>query len=318
MLIATILLLTLVANAAQASQANAPVTAAEAQRLLVEGKFEQARDAYEQLLLTQPGDAAAQEGLAEATERLALKERAAGHRDAALAALLHAQKVEPDNRRVLFDLGVLEEEMSLFQDAEAVLTHLETLKPIDANTYYALGRVYLDQGKLDAARAEMQAFLALRPDDASAQFGLGKIDLQALHFDAAQAEFERSIVLQPKQTEAYYQLGLVFLEQNRFEECIRQFNKVLERNPQHGGALVGAGTAYFKLKQYDKAKDWLTQGTLAAPEYQPGHYYLGLTLARLGDTPGSQRELSIATTLADKENEQAANRLRIQNPEGRP
>jgi tetratricopeptide (TPR) repeat protein len=82
--------------------------------------------------------------------------------------------------------------------------------------------------------------------------------------------------------------------------------------------LTGVGIAYFKLKQYDKAKEWLLKSTAAAPEYQLGHYYLGLTLSRTGDAAGSRRELEIATTLAEKDAKQLSSRLRLNNPEGQP
>ena len=291
---------------------------AEAQRLQAEGNLEQARNLYERALVADPRDAEAQAGMVSSSERLSLTERAAGHIDVALADLIRAQKVEPDNQRILLDLGILEEEMSLHMDAESTLEHLQSLKPSDPNAFYALARVYMSQGKLDAAQEEMLAYLKLRPSDASAHFGLGRIYLLGLQFDKAEEELEQSIAIQPKQSEAYYQLGQADLQQNRYDESINQFQKALERDPQHGGALVGIGMAYFKLKQYDKADEWLMKATQAAPEYQPGHYYLGLTLARLGQTDASRRELEIATTLADQENKQSATRLRLQNPDGKP
>jgi tetratricopeptide (TPR) repeat protein len=291
-------------------------TKTEAQRLQAQGKLDQARDLYEQALSLDPEDADAQAGMSITSERLSLDERAAGHMDAALADLVRAQRVEPNDKRILYDLGILEDEMALYIDAAATLEHLESLKPVDPSLLYALARVNMNLGKLDAAQEEMQAYLKVWPLDASAHFGLGSIYLRGLQFDKAEQELQQSIVIQPKQSEAYYQLGQVYLEQNRFEDSIRQFHKALERNAQHGGALEGIGVAYFKLKQYEQAYDWLTKATKAAPEYQPGHYYLGLTLARLGETTASRRELEIATTLAGKDSKQSATRLRLYNPDG--
>jgi tetratricopeptide (TPR) repeat protein len=139
-----------------------------------------------------------------------------------------------------------------------------------------------------------------------------------LHFDQAEQEFKRSIELQPKQTEAYYELGEVFLNENKLQESLPEFQKVLERSPRHGGALVGVGEAYFKLKLYEQARDWLLKATMAAPSYQPGHYYLGLTLARMGQADESRKELDVATQLAAKDNKQAASRLQMQEPGGQP
>ncbi len=290
----------------------------EARGLQAAGRLDEARDVYERVLVAEPGDAEAQEGMASTSETISLKARAAGDMNGALETLVRAQKVEPDQQRVLLDLGILEDEMSLDMDAVSTLEHLVALKPADPNAFYALARVDLNLGRLAAAEEEMRAYLKVRPQDASAHYGLGRIYLQGLEFDKAQAEFEESIRIQPKQSEGYYQLGQAYLNQNKLEEAIAQFKTALVRDPKHGGALVGIGTAYFKLKQYDQAKEWLVRATEAAPEYQPGHYYLGLTLARLGDAAGSRRELDVATELAAKENETSATRLRLLHPEGQP
>lgn len=318
MWLATSLLLVLVPQLQIATGTDRPASIAEAQRLQDEQQLDQSRDVYERILLGNPENVRAQEGMAAVTERLSLKERAAGHMDAALDDLVRARKVEPDNKRVLLDLGILEEEMSLHLDALSTLQHLVSFRPVDPNTFYALARVNLSLGRLEAAEAEMETYLKVRPTDASAHYGLGRIYFQGLQFDKAEQEFHKSIDLQPKQSEGYYQLGLVDLKQDKFGESISQFQKTLERDPQHGGALAGIGTAYFKLKQYDKADEWLVRATKAAPEYQLGHYYLGLTLARLGDMAGSHRELDVATALAAKESEQSPMRMRMLKPDGRP
>ena len=48
-----------------------------------------------------------------------------------------------------------------------------------------------------------------------------------------------------------------------------------------------------------------------APNYQLGHYYLGLTLSRLGEKEESDRELLTAQRLADEENKNAGRRYQI-------
>jgi tetratricopeptide (TPR) repeat protein len=318
MLIITSLLLALTLSGQIGMGTAVQTNTVEARRLQAEEKFEQARDLYEKSLLIDPGDVDAQEGMSSTSERLSLNERASGHMDAALADLVRARKVEPGDQRVLLDLGIIEEEMGLYIDGANTLEHLVSLKPEDPNVFYALARVDLDLGRLAAAQQEMEAYLNIRPLDASAHYGLGRIYLQGLQFEKAAQELDKSISIQPKQSEAYYQLGEVDLNQNKLEDSIAEFQKTLDRSPQHGGALVGIGIAFFKLKQYDKAKEWLVKGTHAAPDYQPGHYYLGLTLARLGDATASRQELDMATSLAARDSKQSATRLRLFNTDGQP
>lgn len=290
----------------------------QANKLLQSGSLTESRDVLEQVLNASPDNAVAQDGEVQVSERLALNARASGYSDESLADLLRAQKFAPDNARLLFDLGVLEDEMQLYLDADKTLGHLESLKPDDPNVLYAVARVKLDLGQLASAEEKMRAYLNIHPNDASAHFGMGRIYRQGLQLEKARAEFERSIELQPHQTEAYFQLGDIEVDQKDYQDAITNFSKTLVGNPKHGGALAGTGIVHYRQKEYAKAAPFLEEAIRVAPEYQPGHYYLGLTLARLGKTEESQRELATAINLAEKDNKRDANRLRLVTPDRNP
>jgi len=263
--------------------------------LLQTERYREACEAFEAVLDADANNQQARKGEVEASEHLALEDRAAGRMDDALRALLQAQHYVPDSPKLLYDLGILEDEMRLYHDADTTLARLEKIGPETPELLYAIARVKLDLGQLGPAEEKMRRYLELKPDDASAHFGLGRIYRVGLQFDKARAEFERCIALQPKQTEGYYELGDAELQLDNYASALANFAKTLERNPRHGGALTGT----------------LQKATAATPDYQPSHYYLGLTLARLGRKVESSHELAIATELADRDNKQAANRLRL-------
>ncbi|MDE3186836.1 MAG: tetratricopeptide repeat protein [Acidobacteriota bacterium] len=302
------------AGSAPAQQA---ASQADGAALLQAGKAAEARDAFEAALSAEPNNAEAQAGEVAASEHLALEARAAGKMNDALQTLLRAQQFAPHNARLLFDLGILEDQMRLFTDADKSLAAAEQLNPGDPNILYGLARVKMDLGQLAPAEEKMQAYLKLRPNDASAHYGLGRIYQVGLQFDKAQAEFARSVELQPVQTESYFELGDLALKQGDFGEAIKQFSKTLERDPKHGGALEGTGEAYFRQKHYDQAKDFLERAIAAAPDYAPCHYYLGLTLARLGRKEDSERELATAAKQADAENKNSATHMQL-TPAAKP
>lgn len=282
--------------------------------LLQQGKPEEARAIFEPILRADPSNAAAQEAEVAASERLALEKRANGREVDALGDLLRAQKLVPANARLEYDLGILEDEMHLYPEAEKALEAAQELHLQNPRLLYAMARVLMDQGQLGPAAEKMQAYLKEQPNDASAHYGLGRIDEIGLQFDKARAEFEESIRLQPEQTEAYYQLGDMDLKQNQNDAALVEFQKTLARDPKHGGALADAGEVYFREKQYDKALDYLQRAIVAAPDYQPGHYYLGLTLARLGRKEDSQKELATAAKLADEDNHKGSARYQLTVP----
>jgi tetratricopeptide (TPR) repeat protein len=279
----------------QTSPAANPGTA-----LLQSGKVSEARDAFESVLEVNPSNNEAEDGEVASSERLALQARGEGRMNDALTYLVRAQQFVPKNEHLLFDLGIQEDDMHLYQDADRTLATAEQLNPGDPNVIYAVARVKMDLGQLSAAEEKMLAYLKLRPEDASAHYGLARVYQLGLQFDKARTEFQRCIELQPVQTEAYYQLGDIALGQGNFAEAISEFSRTLARDPKHGGALAGTGQAYFKQKQYVQAAEYLQRAIAAAPNYQTAHYYLGLTLARLGRKEDSERELSLATKLADE------------------
>jgi tetratricopeptide (TPR) repeat protein len=302
----------ILAAASAAGQSAAP----DGSALLEAGQFAQARAAFETMLATDPENSQAQNGEVTASERIALEQRAGGHLQPALETLLRAQKFAPRHARLDYDIGILEDEMHLYPEAEKSLAAAEQLHLDDPGLLYAEARVLLDEQHLESAKEKITAYLKLRPDDASAHYGLGRIDQMGLDFDEARAEFQESIRLQPQQTEAWFQLGQIALEQNQFEEALGDFAKTLARNPKHGGALTGSGQACYQLKRYAEALTWLDEAVAAAPDYQPAHYYRGLALARLGRKDESEQELAAAAKLSEDQNKKESTRYQLSVPPG--
>ncbi len=271
------------------------------------------RDRLESVLAANPKDTAAQEGEVRVSEQLALSARAAGDLNGALSDLLRAQQLVPENARLLYDTAVLEEQIGLYHDAADVVDHLRKIAPNDEKVLYLASHVELDLGRLADAETDMRAYLKIHPDDASAIYGLGRILQQAQQSQAARAQFERSIAIKPLQTESYYQLGQLDLDAGDFEAAIREDNKVVARNPAHAGAVTAIGIALFRLKRYPEAEAQLKHAIEVDPNYQPGHYFYGLVLARTGKKEDSTRELAIAAKLAEEANRKDAQRLRL-NP----
>jgi Flp pilus assembly protein TadD len=121
---------------AQSSSEHPPQSAGT--ELLQSGKPAEARVAFESILNTNPTDADALHGEVAASERLALDARQSGKMDDALKDLLRAQTFAPKDPRLLYDLGILEDEMRLYHDADQTLTALEQLQPTNPQAMYAV------------------------------------------------------------------------------------------------------------------------------------------------------------------------------------
>jgi tetratricopeptide (TPR) repeat protein len=238
-----------------------------------------------------------------------------GDLEKALALLIGACKVNPNDPDAQYDLGMVALRMSLFPDAITAFNQTLKLRTDDPQALYGLGRTQIALTKFDDAQQAFARYVRLRPDDASGHFALG-VSLQALqHPSEARAEYEKSIALKPLQTESYFQLGLMELDAGNFDAAAEKFGRVLTRAPSHAGALTGMGRVRFQEKKYTEADTLLEKAVASDPRMREAHYYLGLTESRLGRKEESDKELAIASQIEHEEVEKHQNVLRILDPD---
>ncbi len=269
-------------------------------------RYPEAMDHFETTLAVAPADPSARAGELAAATALALQARSAGKPEAALLCLEHASQHLPGNTDLLIDAGLVAGELHLYRRADRAFTAALALDPNNPRALYAAGRIALEAGHLPEAERDLRAYLVQKPTDATAHFGLGHVLALELNDAAARPEFERSLALQPAQTESVYQLGLLAANAGDAQRAEAFFRRTLTRNPRHAGALTGIGEIAYKQHDYHAAEDALTTAIQAAPDLQPAHYYLGLTLARLGHADTSTRELDRARQLIAQQQSKAA------------
>jgi tetratricopeptide (TPR) repeat protein len=271
--------------------------------------YDEAMERFESVLVADPRNQVARAGEVEAASKAALSLRSHGEMDEALSHLLRAEKVVPDDATLLFDLGVLENQMELNKDADESLHKSILLRPGDPKTIYAIARVKMDLQQLPEAEATMRAYLLLQPNDPGAHYGLGRILQIGLRNNQAVDEFNKSIALKPEQTESYFELGEISLQEGTPDAAEHYYLKCLARDPDHGGALTGMGILEFRSKQYGTAAVYLEHAVRVAPQFQTAHYYYGLTLSKLGRKEEADSELALATKIATAENARKKQRL---------
>jgi tetratricopeptide (TPR) repeat protein len=307
--------LVLLAASPLAARTQPAATATQVEQALAmrgRGDLAGAQAIYASILTSQPSNQDARTGEVELCEQIALQARARGENTQALRMLLQGEALVPNNARLLYDAGVLEDNMQLYWDADASVSRLQALPEGAApNVLYLAARVKMDLGQLALAAQDMRAYLQVKPGDATAHYGLGRVLKLQERFDQARAEFERSLALEPRQTESQFELGEIALAQGRYQDAIGEYAKTLAGNPEHGGALAGTGIALFHLKQFAQAEPWLRKAIAAAPNYEPAHYYLGLTLARMGRKTEAQTELAQATRMEQAQSQEASQRLHL-------
>jgi len=224
-----------------------------------------------------------------------------GKKEQALALMLRAHRVLPQDPDLLVETALAAMEDGLYHDAEGLLTAALAIRATFPRALYALARAYLGAGKGQLAEAAMRKYLALKPADATAQYGLGYILISEQKVAEARAAFERSLALEPRQTESLFQLGDIASQEGKPELATERYRKVLDADPRHGGSLTGLGALAYRAGKLDEAQSYLERAIAAAASYYKAHYYYALTLKKLGRKEDSDREFQVATGLQKRD-----------------
>jgi len=279
------------------------------------GRAQDAVPELQQALQLDPGRTDAAGALAHILMDQAKSASASGDWDGALRFLLEARKYAPENADVLYEFGIVAQKLSLVDDEIAAFQQTLRLRKDDALAMFYLGFALMGRARYDDARQQFAQYVELRPDDPSGYGALGMALAAVGRSEDARAQFERSIALLPKQSEAYYRLGLLDLDAGDYDRAALNLHKVLENKPNDAGALTALGRVEFEQKHYPEAISLLQQAVSQDDSLQEAHYYLGLTLARMGHKQESSEQLEIAARLEQEQKERSRHQLRLNKPE---
>lgn len=229
--------------------------------------------------------------------------------------LIEAEKCAPDDPDVQLELGTVELQMSLWEDAVRAFEKVLVLRANDSLALYSLGRAFMGLSRFEDAREQFARYVEAHPDDASSRCALGMTLAALERTQEARQQFERSIALAPEQTESYFRLGLLDLNAKVLDGSATNFRQVLTRDPKHALALSGLGRVAFEQKHFSDAIDLLQRSIATDDSLREAHYYLGLTFARVGRKEEADTQLQIATRLEHDEAQRRRTVLRIQDRE---
>ena len=91
----------------------------------------------------------------------------------------------------------------------------------------------------------------------------------------AEAVFRKAAEINPEDGEAFINIGHVLYEQGRLQDAIDQLNQGLQRSPESAVGNFFLGSAYFKLRDADKAEPLLRRACTLDPMHMaPAHLQL--------------------------------------------
>ncbi len=166
--------------------------------------------------------------------------------------------------------------------------------------YYYLGS---EIGSLGSGLRSRQSFhrmlnaAALNPHDGDAQYQLGLIYQQRRQYPEAIERFKQAVAIDPKETDAHFQLGRMAREQGRLKDALAYFQVVMDEDNKHGQSeiLRELAAVYLAAKQYDDARQFLTEYLERRPYDPEGLYDLGQAYEGLAKTDEAREAYTRAT-----------------------
>ncbi len=128
-------------------------------------------------------------------------------------------------------------------------------------------------------------------------------------FDPALEEYQNAAKIDSSNTEYLNHIGFIFTKKHLNQKADQVFRKVLSYNPQDPLALLGMGTIYGDMQQYETAIDYLNRSVQVDPNNSQTHYILAVNYYFLKNYDQAKHHLQLAGDLGKEINQDFLERL---------
>lgn len=186
-------------------------------------------------------------------------------------------------------LGLIDNELGNYKDAETYFRRALLAHPKRGSVYISIGQFYLDQNRPEDALKTLQN--AYRIDNTNPEICclMGDVYKRLDLLETAIQWYLRSIRLKPDFTLAYTKLGSSYRTLNMLNKAFRCYQKVISINPNDPKALHNLGNIFIKIGSIDDAINYYHKALIQAPEYAEIHDSLGSAFQRKRDFESAQK-----------------------------
>jgi tetratricopeptide (TPR) repeat protein len=261
--------------------------------------FAKAAGAYEKFISLGPAETWS------AYQRLGICRTKLGQFDAAIAALLEAEKGQPKDLKIKLNLAEAYEKAGQLEKAEAVYNALAEADPAEAKTYYRQSFRIYDQAKMyDKAVAPAQKVIDLEPTNEMNYYYLGTTYHNLQKYEEEVAVFEKVLALKPDFAYAWYQIGSAYIQQKKYKEAVAAYKKFTELSPGEPNGWLSLGVCYMQLaaatknvKENEFALEPLKKCVELKPDSSVAWYNMALVYVNLKDMYSAKEILAKLQTL---------------------
>ena len=233
----------------------------------------QAETDFNQALRLEPNSVSALNAAATAAERQGLDEKA-------LAYLIKARSIDPDNLETLLHFGAVCIRRDLGPDAIEALQKARHLDSNHTATLFLLARAHICLQDWQQAYDLFHEYSKRLPNDASAFYAMGWVEIQLDRTNDAQLHLEHSLALNPGLTDARYELAQLQLDAGQFDSAEQMLHLVLKQQPDHAKGQLAMGEILFRRGDLDGAQACFERALQLDTKLASAHYKLSTVLFR--------------------------------------
>jgi len=245
-----------------------------------------------------------------------------GRYDEAIAAYREALATEPENPRVLYNLGsalmkkgdefaaveyfkkaaaadrigeiafraysrlgVIYTERKNWDEAEKYLKEAVNIRPGDALNRYNLGIAYLRQNKTAEATAELSKAESLGEDNAAMLENIGEAYFSLKRYDKSAEIFTRLSRLNERNVRILSRLADIYYEKGELDQAYELYRRITTIEPATENARVAylnMGNILDEMQRFDEAVEAYQKAIAISPKDAAAYYNMGIAYKHAG------------------------------------
>lgn len=248
----------------------------EAHQLHQQGKLEEAKTLYQELLDEDDSQIDVLHGLAVLFAQQEKYDDALKILDKALSQDNQLAALNNSKGNIYLRLKKIDQAISEYQTA------------IQKNKNYAiaynnLGKAYYENQQLDLSAKNYQFALTLNENYGDAHYNLGILYSKLGDHEQAIQHLEKAIALNPHRPSAYGQLAEIYRQKQEYLLSIENYQKRLDYEPENTESYFALGQTYLENGQIDDAIAAFKKTLINQPQHSEANHYLGNATLAKGD-----------------------------------
>ena len=181
--------------------------------------------------------------------------------DEAVKYLHQVLSLDPEHFPSVYLLGVAYVKKENWIEARKFLEEAVKLKPNESDPHSYLVSVYQNLGLIDLVIEEHKKIYAL-DKNFNSSFTLASYYFEKNELETALDYIRNAIMLNNQSADAFNIYGVILSKLDRYPEAIMSFQNALRNDSNNAIAGINLGVAYINTKEFEKARQILTNTLL--------------------------------------------------------